>query len=67
MLVRVDGKLNNGVASKDVVLHVCGIIGTAGGTGATIEFAGTFLTCPFHNVSLYYLPIFTIFTITTPR
>jgi 3-isopropylmalate dehydratase len=31
MLVRVDGKLNNGVASKDVVLHVCGIIGTAGG------------------------------------
>ena len=41
MLVQVDGTLGAGVTSKDIVLHVCGIIGTAGGTGATIEFAGS--------------------------
>jgi len=41
MLVSVEGKLGAGVTSKDIVLHVCGIIGTAGGTGATIEFAGS--------------------------
>ena len=40
MLVRVDGPLPPGVVSKDVVLHVCGLIGTAGGTGCAIEFAG---------------------------
>jgi len=40
MLVRVDGPLGPGVTSKDVVLHVCGRIGTAGGTGCAIEFAG---------------------------
>merc|ERR1719327_853990 len=41
MLVSVEGKLGAGVTSKDIVLHVCGVIGTAGGTGATIEFAGS--------------------------
>lgn len=41
MLVQVDGELGAGVTSKDIVLHVCGIIGTAGGTGATIEFGGS--------------------------
>lgn len=40
MLIRIDGKLGPGVTSKDIVLHVCKVIGTAGGTGATIEFAG---------------------------
>ena len=40
MLVNVKGALNPGVTSKDVVLHICGVIGTAGGTGSTIEFAG---------------------------
>ena len=40
MLIRVDGELGPGVTSKDIVLHVCGLIGTAGGTGFTIEFAG---------------------------
>ena len=40
MLIQVDGPLRNGVTSKDIVLHVCGIIGTAGGTGCTMEFAG---------------------------
>jgi len=41
MLVRVDGELGPGVTSKDVVLHIIGVIGTGGGTGYTIEFGGT--------------------------
>jgi 3-isopropylmalate/(R)-2-methylmalate dehydratase large subunit len=40
MLVRVDGNLQAGVTAKDVVLAIIGKIGTAGGTGYTIEFAG---------------------------
>jgi 3-isopropylmalate/(R)-2-methylmalate dehydratase large subunit len=40
MLVRVDGALGVGVTPKDVVLHVIGVIGTAGGTGYAIEFGG---------------------------
>jgi len=40
MLVRVDGQLNPGVTAKDVVLAIIGKIGTAGGTGYTIEFGG---------------------------
>jgi len=40
MLIRIDGQLGEGVTSKDIILHVCNKIGTAGGTGATIEFAG---------------------------
>jgi 3-isopropylmalate/(R)-2-methylmalate dehydratase large subunit len=41
MLVRVDGRLGAGVTAKDVVLAVIGKIGTAGGTGFAIEFAGS--------------------------
>lgn len=41
MLIRIDGDLLEGVTSKDIILHVIGIIGTAGGTGYTIEFAGS--------------------------
>jgi 3-isopropylmalate/(R)-2-methylmalate dehydratase large subunit len=41
MLVRVEGKLGVGVSAKDIVLAVIGKIGTAGGTGYTIEFAGS--------------------------
>ncbi|MEY4481361.1 MAG: hypothetical protein RIQ84_523 [Pseudomonadota bacterium] len=40
MLVRVDGQLPLGCSAKDVVLAIIGKIGTAGGTGYTIEFAG---------------------------
>ncbi len=40
MLVRVDGRLQPGSTAKDIVLAVIGKIGTAGGTGYTIEFAG---------------------------
>jgi len=40
MLVRVDGRLQPGCTAKDIVLAVIGKIGTAGGTGHTIEFAG---------------------------
>ncbi|WP_099867172.1 3-isopropylmalate dehydratase large subunit [Pararhizobium haloflavum] len=40
MLVRVDGKLPEGVTAKDIILAIIGEIGTAGGTGHVIEFAG---------------------------
>ncbi len=40
MLVQVDGALPAGVTAKDIVLAVIGVIGTAGGTGYAIEFAG---------------------------
>ena len=48
MLVRVDGELGPGVTPKDVVLHVIGLIGTAGGTGYAIEFGGDV----FRNMSM---------------
>ncbi|KAM5348342.1 hypothetical protein ACJ41O_008166 [Fusarium nematophilum] len=41
MRIQVDGELAPGVSSKDVVLHAIGKIGTAGGTGAVIEFCGS--------------------------
>ncbi len=41
MLVQVDGALPAGVTAKDIVLAVIGKIGTAGGTGYAIEFAGS--------------------------
>ncbi|HLT27077.1 MAG TPA: 3-isopropylmalate dehydratase large subunit [Zeimonas sp.] len=41
MLVRVEGALPPGVTAKDIVLAVIGRIGTAGGTGYAIEFAGS--------------------------
>jgi len=40
MLVRVNGQLKRGVTAKDVVLAIIGKIGTAGGTGYTIEYGG---------------------------
>ncbi|CAG2160429.1 3-isopropylmalate dehydratase large subunit [Cupriavidus numazuensis] len=41
MLVSVEGKLPRGCTAKDIVLAVIGKIGTAGGSGYTIEFAGS--------------------------
>jgi 3-isopropylmalate/(R)-2-methylmalate dehydratase large subunit len=41
MLVRVEGTLGKGVTAKDVALAIIGKIGTAGGTGYCIEFAGS--------------------------
>ena len=41
MRVTVNGKLHEGVTSKDVILHIIGIIGTAGGTGSVIEYDGS--------------------------
>ncbi len=41
MLVKVEGALARGVTAKDVILSVIGRIGTAGGTGYAIEFAGS--------------------------
>ncbi|MBL8327303.1 MAG: 3-isopropylmalate dehydratase large subunit [Rubrivivax sp.] len=41
LLVKVEGALQKGVTAKDIVLAIIGRIGTAGGTGCTIEFAGS--------------------------
>ena len=41
MRISVDGDLLEGVTSKDVILHIIGHIGTAGGTGCVIEYAGS--------------------------
>jgi 3-isopropylmalate/(R)-2-methylmalate dehydratase large subunit len=41
MLVQIDGALSVGCTAKDIVLAVIGQIGTAGGTGYAIEFAGS--------------------------
>ena len=41
MRITVNGDLLEGVTSKDVILHIIGVIGTAGGTGCVIEYAGS--------------------------
>ena len=41
MRIQVDGALAPGVSSKDIILHAIGMIGTAGGTGAVIEYCGS--------------------------
>ena len=40
MEVRVEGDLAPGVTAKDLILHITGVIGTAGGTGHAIEYRG---------------------------
>src|SRR5690606_38738380 len=40
-LIKVEGTLGKGVTSKDIILHVIGVIGTAGGNGTAIEFGGS--------------------------
>ena len=40
MLIRVNGDTGPGVSAKDIVLHIIGEIGTAGGTGHVIEYTG---------------------------
>lgn len=44
MRIRVEGTLGSGITAKDMVLHIIGEIGTAGGTGHVIEFAGSAVT-----------------------
>ena len=41
MEVRVEGDLGPGVSAKDVVLHITGVVGAAGGTGYVIEYTGS--------------------------
>ena len=40
MEVRVDGQLGPGVTPKDLILHIVGVVGTAGGNGHVIEYRG---------------------------
>ena len=40
MRITVNGTINHGVTSKDIILHIIGLIGTAGGTGYVVEYAG---------------------------
>jgi 3-isopropylmalate/(R)-2-methylmalate dehydratase large subunit len=40
MRITIDGAVSEGITAKDIVLSIIGEIGTAGGTGHTIEFAG---------------------------
>ena len=40
MEVRVEGELGPGITPKDLILHIIGVIGTAGGTGHVIEYRG---------------------------
>jgi len=41
LLIQVDGQLQPGVTAKDIILAIIGEIGTAGGTGYAMEFAGS--------------------------
>jgi 3-isopropylmalate/(R)-2-methylmalate dehydratase large subunit len=41
LLIKVEGQVQRGVTAKDLVLAIIGRIGTAGGTGTTIEFGGS--------------------------
>ncbi|KAI9302952.1 3-isopropylmalate dehydratase [Cunninghamella echinulata] len=41
MRIAVEGTVSPGVTAKDIVLHIIGVIGTAGGTGCVIEFCGS--------------------------
>ncbi len=40
MLIKVNGQVGKGITAKDIILAIIGEIGTAGGTGYSIEFAG---------------------------
>jgi len=40
MEVRVEGELGEGITAKDLILHIIGVIGAAGGTGHVIEYRG---------------------------
>ncbi|MFM5947670.1 MAG: 3-isopropylmalate dehydratase large subunit [Novosphingobium sp.] len=41
MEVRIEGDLGPGVTAKDLVLHITGVLGAAGGTGYVIEYTGS--------------------------
>ena len=41
ILIEVNGELADGVTSKDLMLYIIGLIGTAGGTGGVLEFGGS--------------------------
>ena len=48
MRINFEGSIQNGVSSKDIVLYLIRTIGTAGGTGYAVEFAGSYI----RNISM---------------
>ena len=42
--VLIDGIPNGNISSKDIILYIIGLIGTAGGNGYAIEFAGSYIS-----------------------
>ena len=48
MRINFEGSIQKGVSSKDIVLYLIRIIGTAGGTGYAVEFAGSYI----RNISM---------------
>jgi 3-isopropylmalate dehydratase len=57
MLIRIDGQLAEGVTSKDIILHICGVIGTAGELRAHVSFfsmhAHASYACACVNACMY--------------
>ena len=41
MRITIEGDVNDGVTAKDIVLHIVGTIGAAGGTNCVVEYAGS--------------------------
>ena len=56
MRISVEGKLNLGVTAKDIILHIIGKIGTAGGTGYVIEYSGNAISSLSMDCLLYTSP-----------
>ena len=56
MLIKVDGKLKQGITAKDLILFIIGKIGTAGGTGYAIEFGGNAIKALSMDCLLYTSP-----------
>ena len=58
--INVNGQLHLGVTSKDVILQIIGKLGTAGGTGSVIEYAGDLIRSLIvsHRLTICNISIF---------
>ena len=53
MRVRVEGIAPNAISAKDIILEIIGRIGTSGGTGYAIEFAGQAIRALSHALTTW--------------